>query len=622
MPPKRSLIHDRQEPAQGPRLVTALPPRAREKGEITDEMLMYSRVKKRPTTLAKDAFTMPRIPPGVVPKERTLAMDAQVQNYLTWAAQDSMFNSYADGMVFLGFSYLATLAQRPEYRVVTETIAAEMTREWIEVKSKSGDEGQAEKIADLQNLIDEKFKLRYVFRKAAESDGFFGRGHIYVDTGDTDDRDELVTPLGTGKDEISRMKIGPKGQDQEGAAKKQVQAFRPVEAVWAYPTHYESSDPLKSDWYDPTEWYVMSKPIHKSRFMTVIGRPVPDILKPAYAFGGLSMSQMLKPYVDNWLNTRQSVSDLIRAFSVFVLKTQMDATTGVGGDNLFKRVQLFNEFKNNQGSMVVDKETEDFGNVSVPLGGLDALQAQSQEHMASISRIPIVKLLGIQPAGLNASSEGELITFYDWIHAFQEILFRDPLTSCIDFVQLSEWGEVDEDITFDFKSLRQLDEGQKAGIEQQKAQTHEAYLEMGVVDAPEIREAVASDPDSPYAGLDLANRPMPEPPGMPGMEGMGMPGEMGPGGPASPPGSPGPALPGQADGFDTEGLDAEVAAVEPTEVHVYLDRVDKPQSKAGKPPSIGDGYDALYAADSALVYRDKIYRTQDKEYNDDGSLRQ
>jgi hypothetical protein len=48
----------------------------------------------------------------------------------------------------------------------------------------------------------------------------------------------------------------------------------------------------------------MSREVHRSRLLTFIGRELPDILKPAYAFGGLSMSQMLKPYVDNRLRSR------------------------------------------------------------------------------------------------------------------------------------------------------------------------------------------------------------------------------------------------------------------------------------------------------------------------------
>src|ERR1700751_1944480 len=108
---------------------------------------------------------------------------------------------------------------------------------------------------------------------------------------------------------------------------------------------------------------------------------------------------------------------------------------------------LFTQLQNNNGTMILDKETEDFINVNVPLSGLDQLQAQAQEHMASLSRIPIIKLLGIQPAGLNASSSGELTPFADSIHSYQESFFRPNLKTVLNLVQCSRVGEVDPGIT-------------------------------------------------------------------------------------------------------------------------------------------------------------------------------
>ena len=73
---------------------------------------------------------------------------------------------------------------------------------------------------------------------------------------------------------------------------------------------------LKPDGMIHSTWYVIAgKELHVSRFLTFVGREVPDMLKPAYSFGGLSIYQMLKPYVDNWLRTRQSVSDLVQKYS-------------------------------------------------------------------------------------------------------------------------------------------------------------------------------------------------------------------------------------------------------------------------------------------------------------------
>src|SRR6266567_8059011 len=131
--------------------------------------------------------------------------------------------------------------------------------------------------------------------------------------------------------------------------------------------------------------------------------------------------------------------------------------------------------------MALNKETEEFENVSASLGTLDQLQAQTQEHMAAIARIPLVKLLGIQPAGLNASSEGEIRVFYDSISASQEAHARDILETLIGFVQLSEFGEIDPDITFEFKGLWQLDDAGKSAVVKTKADIDDAYIAMGAV---------------------------------------------------------------------------------------------------------------------------------------------
>ena len=250
---------------------------------------------------------------------------------------------------------------------------------------------------------------------------------------------------------------------------------------------------------------------------------MPDILKPAYCFGGLSLTQTVEPYVQNWLVTRQSVQDLLKGFSTFVLKTNMSAAySGVGGDDFFKRADMFNLMRNNRGLMMLDKDTEEFANVSAPLSGLDHLQAQALEHIASASQQPLVKFTGISPSGLNASSEGELRCWEDKVHSYQEAMFDAPLAKIINFIQLSLWGEIDDGITFEWMPINELTEKELAELEQLKAQTDAALVEMGAIDAHEVRGRIANDENSPYAGLDVDD--MPEMPGaegmMPGMEGM------------------------------------------------------------------------------------------------------
>lgn len=466
-----------------------------------------------------DAFT-PRSdlhPPLVAPGRPPLAMDSAIQGSVQWAAS-VIQQSFSEGLQFLGYPYLAELAQRPEYRVISQTIAEEMTRKWGKFEAKGDNqresdseeddddvsterreetaaaltEEKAERIDQLNKLFGE-LRVREECKLLIEQDGYFGRAHLYLDTGDTDNRDELRLSIGSGKDQLSKAKVN---------RQKPLKRLKCVEAVWCYPTNYESVDPLKPTWYNPEHWFVMGKEVHASRLLLMVSNPVPDLLKPAYSFGGLSMSQLAQPYVNNWLQTRQSVNDLIQAFVVWGLKTNLAETLSLQGDELFARLDLFNRLRNNRGVMVLDKETEEFFNVTAALSGLEALQAQSQEHMAAVSRIPLVKLLGIQPTGLNASSEGEIRVFYDTIHGRQEWLLSPLVTRLMHFCMLSLWGEIDEDITFAWNPLWALDEKGAAEVEEIRARTAQIWIDTGVIDKMEERRRVANAADGPYPGLD------------------------------------------------------------------------------------------------------------------------
>ena len=247
----------------------------------------------------------------------------------------------------------------------------------------------------------------------------------------------------------------------------------------------------------------MGKNVHASRLLMFSSRPVPDMLKASYNFGGLSLSQLAEPYVNNWLRTRDSVGDMLHSFSVSGIKTNMAAElSGASSTTLSDRAKLFNELRDNRGVFLLDKETEEFFQFNTPLSGLDALQAQAQEQMASVSSIPLVKLLGISPAGLNASSDGEIRVFYDYIHAEQESIFRDPLKKILDIIQLDMYGEIDPEITVEFDQLYQLDEIQRSTVRKSDADTDAVLIASGVISADDARERLIADKSNGYVALE------------------------------------------------------------------------------------------------------------------------
>ncbi len=440
----------------------------------------------------QDAATFaPYVPaPGVAPKSASsLAMDSTVY---AWATQASV--AYGEGLAFLGYPYLTQLAQRPEFRQISTIWAKEMTRRWVKITSAGGDADE-EKIKVIEAEM-RKLRVRDAFRNATLLDGFFGRSHIFLDFGPSKPG-ELETPL-----VLDPRKIRPGS----------FRGLRVVEPTWVYPNAYNTADPLDENYYRPRDWFVMGNRVHRSRLMTFVSQDVPDLLKPSYSFGGLSRTQQAMPYVDNWIRTRQSVSDLLHSFSKTILKTNMSAVLqGGGADALNERASLYAATRDNKDLIMVDMTEEDIVDVSTPLGSLDKLQAQSQEQMSSIAGIPLVVLLGITPSGLNASSDGEIKTFYAAVKAAQEDLFTDPLNVVLAVMQLSLFGKVDPNIGFEYLPLWEDDDTARAGVQKTMSEIDTSYLDAGVLSPEEVRERLANDPESPYSGLDLS-APPPEPP--------------------------------------------------------------------------------------------------------------
>lgn len=438
-------------------------------------------------------FSLPQMPPGVVPERVRLAMDE---------AQGPAFaylNRAFAGMGFVGYPFLSELTQRAEYRNVTERVAYEMTRKWIRLKSASDQDKSAE-IKVLDQMLKE-FKVRDWFRQAAIHDGFFGRGQLYIKIkGARRTNRELASPLLESRFKISRGSF---------------QGLKAVEPIVTFPYDYNSTDPLADSYYAPRSWYVMGQQVHDTRLLTFTSHPVPDLLKPAYNFGGISMSQLVMETVENWISTRQNVNRMINGYSTSGIRTKMsDVLNGGDGTNLLDRADFFAQARDNFGLMLLDKENEEFFQFNAPISGLDKLQAQALEHISSASQLPLIILTGISPSGLNASSEGEIRVFYDLIHDRQEGIFRENLARVIRICQLSEFGTIDPDIIFDFEPLWQPDVEKLALIRKSDADAGVALISAGVISAEEHRSKMAKDPDSGYEGLDADDTPvLPDPAG-------------------------------------------------------------------------------------------------------------
>lgn len=448
------------------------------------------------------AFKMPDLPPGVRPDKAPsgdalfLAMDSAGRKE-TMAMDDggagmpafgwlNGYNQFGCNLAFPGYPYLANLTQISEYRAPSEVISTEMTRKWLRLVGK-GKVKSDDKIAELTDHM-HKHRVRDKFAKCAWYDGVFGRGQLYIEIKNQNDDLGRQKPLSV--------------EDNMGVEKGSLVNLQPIEPYWTTPCAYNASHPERADYYVPSSWYVMGRKTHDTRLLMFRSREVPDILKPSYNFGGISMSQLMEPYVTMWLRTRKSVNDLINIFSILNLATDMDATLGGGdGAEVITRMRLFQQSRSNGGLLMTNKGTEELSMQNVPLGSLDKLQAQSQEHMAAPCHIPLIKLFGAVPTGLSATGEGEIQVWYDFVKACQENLFGPQMDVLLKVLMLDLWGAIDENIGYEWVPLDEPTAKEKAEERKSDADRDAAYIQAGVVSPDEVRNKLQADPNSGYDGL-------------------------------------------------------------------------------------------------------------------------
>jgi phage-related protein (TIGR01555 family) len=428
-------------------------------------------------------FKVPVLPPGVVPKGAKYALDSCAP-LMNWLNNGSGFC----GLGFPGYTYLSELAQRSEYRAATETTANEMTREWLIFTGCTPDEQQ-----ELTEAYSQ-FKVRDTFRDCERMDGFFGRGMLYIGI--------------KGQETDARRQL-PLLYTPETIKKGSLTMLKAIEPIWTTPYLYNAIDPTQPDFYKPSMWYMLSKRVHASRLLSFISRPLPDMLKPAYNFSGMSLSQLMEPYVVRWLKTVDSVNRMISNYSTSGIKTNMQATLEGGQDSssLAKRAQLFNLLRDNRGLLLLDKDSEDFFQFNTPLSALPDLQAQAQEHMAAPSHIPLVKLTGITPAGLNASSEGELKVWYDHVSAEQVNEFNPNMDIVLKVIQCHLWGKINPKIGYQWVKLDSPTDKELSDMRSADSKADSTYLDKGVVGKKEVRQRLRKSSTSGYSFLTSDDPP-------------------------------------------------------------------------------------------------------------------
>lgn len=280
-----------------------------------------------------------------------------------------------------------------------------------------------------------------------------------------------------------------------------------IDPYWCIPelTNVSAGNPAALDFYEPTYWIINNQRYHKSHLVIMRGPEVGDILKPSYLYGGLSVPQMIYERVYAAERTANEAPQLALTKRAMVFYT--DVAKALANQAAFEtRLNTWAQFRDNYGVKIADAEADKIEQHDTALTDLDAVIMTQYQIVAAAANIPATKLLGTTPKGFNASGAYEEDSYHEELESIQVndlepfidrhmvCLIRSeiaPAFGCEPFALDCTWEPLDS-----------VSSKEAAEVNKLQAETDKIYaVDIGAIDAHEVRARVSADEDSGYNGL-------------------------------------------------------------------------------------------------------------------------
>lgn len=237
--------------------------------------------------------------------------------------------------------------------------------------------------------------------------------------------------------------------------------------------------------------------IHYSRVLRFDGVDLPYQQRFSEQGWGQSVIERLYDRLVAFDSTTQGIAQLVykahlRTLTVDGLRDIL-AAGGAMERALLKNVDFIRRFQSSEGMTLVDAKDK-FETHAFTFAGLDNVLLQFGQQLSGALQIPLVRLFGQSPAGLNATGESDLAMYHDNIKQQQERRLRSFFDTVIEVQWRSELGiDPPEGMTFEFRSLEQMSDVEKSAVANSVAEAVGKAYDMQAIDrATAMKELRAS----------------------------------------------------------------------------------------------------------------------------------
>ncbi len=189
---------------------------------------------------------------------------------------------------------------------------------------------------------------------------------------------------------------------------------------------------------------------------------------------------------------------------VLKIKDLMSMMASDTDDTMKRRLELMDQGRSVARALLLDADGESFERVEVgSLTGVTEVMDRMINMVAAVSGIPVTVLMGQAPAGLNATGESDIRSWYDEVGSEREQTLRPQMQRLLRLVLLSKegptGGKIPDGWKIVFPSLWQMTPAEEADLRSKQATADVAYITSQVLTPEEVatsrfrREGWSSD---------------------------------------------------------------------------------------------------------------------------------
>lgn len=210
---------------------------------------------------------------------------------------------------------------------------------------------------------------------------------------------------------------------------------------------------------------VSSFRVHHTRILRFLGTDLPLWEQWAEVYWGGSIIESVFDEIKKRDNTSYNIAGLIFQAKLKVLKMNdfgelLAAASQTVQSKLYQTLQAQNQIMSNFGTYVMNA-TDNFESMDYSFTGISEVYEQFMMDVSGAAQIPVTKLFGRSPAGMNATGESDMRNYYDNVATEQEDRLRPPLEKLLPVVCMSTLGEVPDDLDFGFNPIYESTDEEK-----------------------------------------------------------------------------------------------------------------------------------------------------------------